>query len=233
MSCSDNEPAFFPDFKYEYYPLDSGFTVEYQVDSIRYSFLNPGVQIDTISYFIREVIGDTFTDDIGQVNHRIWRLRKDSTSGPWYVDRAWSALLTTTNIEKNEDGLRYIKFIFPIKMNSSWNGNLYIDAQYNDPLNPSGFEYLFGWEYAVQELDVPFTTGMLSFDSTCLILQADEENLLEKTYSVERYAKGVGLVYKELWFLQTQKVDPVSQQLPFEEKAENGFILKARVIDYY
>lgn len=233
ISCKKSNNIGNPDFKYSYYPLDSGSTVEYEVDSIRYSFLNPGVQIDTIHYYIKEVVGDTFTDDIGQLNYRIWRYRKDSANAPWHVDRAWSLLTTTTNLQKNEDGLRYIKLTFPPRPNKSWNGNLYIDALYDDPLSPSGFEYLLGWEYEYTAVDQGTTINGFVFDSTLTVLQADDENLLEKTYSVEVYAKGVGLVSKELMFLTTQKVDPVSQQLPFVEKAENGFILKVTVTDFY
>jgi hypothetical protein len=231
--CKKSNTIGNPDFKYDYYPLDSGWTVEYEMESIRYSFLNPGVQIDTLHYFIKEVIGDTFTDDIGQINYRIWRFRKDSINAPWQIDRAWSLLTTSTNLQKNEDGLRYIKLVFPPRQGRQWNGNSYIDALYNDPFSPSGFEYLFGWEYELTEVDIPFMLNGFSFDSTLTVLQADDENLLEKTYSEERYAKGVGLIYKKLVHLTTQRVDPISQQLPFEEKAENGFILTVKVTDFY
>lgn len=233
ISCSKDQEPFVVDYKYDYYPVDSGITVVYQVDSIRYSFLNPGVQIDTLSYFIKETIGDTFLDDLGQINYRVWRYRRDSISQPWQIDRAWSLMHTVTNLQKNEDGLRFIKLVFPPKPDQNWNGNQYIDAQYNDPLNPSGFEYLLDWTYKITALDVTANIGGMAFDSTLSILQQDDENLLEKTYSLEQYAKGVGMIYKELWHLTTQRVDPASQLLPFEEKAENGFILKMTVIDYY
>jgi hypothetical protein len=232
-ACKKDASLSNPDFKYDYYPLDSGHTVEYAVDSVRFSFLNPGVQIDTISYFIKEVVGDTFTDDLGQVNYRVWRYRKDSVTQAWRTDRAWSLLATPSNLQKNEDGLRYIKLVFPPRLGKEWSGNLYINALYDDPLTPSGFEYLLDWEYEYTLLDQPYTLSGLNFDSTLCVLQADDENLLEKTYSKDIYAKEVGMIYKELWYLTTQKVDPVSQQLPFEEKAENGFILFVRAIDFY
>ena len=53
--------------------------------------------------------------------------------------------------------------------------------------------------------------------------QSDPKILTEKRYSLEKYAKGVGLVYREIRILDTQKLDASTA---WEKKAQKGFITK-------
>jgi len=43
------------------------------------------------------------------------------------------------------------------------------------------------------------------------------------------YAENVGLIYKEYWDLKTQDIQV---GVPWEEKAEEGWIIRQKVIDY-
>lgn len=56
----------------------------------------------------------------------------------------------------------------------------------------------------------------------------DKENAIEKTFAKEVYARGIGMVYKEWWHLETQKI----VDDPWLEKAEKGYIIKMQIIDY-
>jgi uncharacterized small protein (DUF1192 family) len=55
---------------------------------------------------------------------------------------------------------------------------------------------------------------------------ADSSNV-QKVYSVEKYAKNIGLVYKELWRLDAQLVDDQK----YEDNAVFGFILRQYAVD--
>jgi hypothetical protein len=65
-----------------------------------------------------------------------------------------------------------------MKIGLSWDGWAFIP----EPA-PELFKYA--------EIDSPF----LGFDSTALVIQRNNENLLEKQYFAERYARNTGLIY--------------------------------------
>jgi hypothetical protein len=68
-----------------------------------------------------------------------------------------------------------------------------------------------------------------TYNQVAIVSLADSENLIEYRWGREYYAKGIGLIYKELRVLDTQKIDPTTA---WEEKAEKGFIVKQRLLSY-
>jgi len=211
----------------EYYPLEIGFWQEYQVDSISFNDFTTPITIDTNSYFIKEIVESAFLDLNNEENLRIEKFtRNDSTS--WSIDQIFSAKVSDVNLQKVENDLRFIKLVFPPKENKTWNGNIYIDA-----IDEATLEYYnpkkYSWEYVYLDVHEAKTVGNFSFDSTVTIIQIDDENLFEKKYSKEIYAKNIGLVYKELMILETQ-TPPNGQS--FMDRVEKGFILKYTISDY-
>ena len=55
------------------------------------------------------------------------------------------------------------------------------------------------------------------------------EQLKDPTSQFEKYAKDIGLIYKEMWILDTQKSESAA---PWEVKAEEGFILKKSLVSF-
>ena len=86
-----------------------------------------------------------------------------------------------------------------------------------------------GWEYSYTEIDVPQIINNISFDSTLSILHVDNVTLINKTFSMEVYARNVGLVYKELVFLNSQRVDIGLDWDNPEKWDRNGFILRMKI----
>lgn len=215
------------DLGYNYYPTEIGFWQEYQVDSVFYSdFTNP-ISVDTFSFQIKEVIESSFLDLNANENLRIEQYKKDATSS-YQIRHIFSLKASAVNIQKVENDLRYIKMVFPIKENKSWNGNIYLDVKEEPTLNYLNTEK-YDWNYVYTSVHESLQIGNFTFDSCVTVMQIDEENLFEKKYSKEIYAKNVGLVYKELLVLDTQ-TPPSSAS--FLERAENGFILKYTILDY-
>ena len=58
----------------------------------------------------------------------------------------------------------------------------------------------------------------------------NNDNAIEKSFSVEKFAKGVGMIYKELIVLELFPPTVVGQDWQGREK--NGFILKMEIIDF-
>lgn len=46
-------------------------------------------------------------------------------------------------------------------------------------------------------LNVPLSLGTLSFDSSLTVTQLNLDNILDSRYYIEKYAAGIGMVYKE------------------------------------
>lgn len=215
------------DLEKDYFPLEINFWQEYKVDSITFSdFTNP-VTIDTSSYFLKELIESDYLDLSNNTNYRVEQYKRYENSS-WFINNIFSQKATNINFQKVENDLRFIKLVFPPELNKTWNGHIYIDVIDEPSLdfyNPTKFE----WEYTFTAIDEKLEIGEFTFDSCVTVIQIDEENLFEKKYSKEIYAKNVGLVYKELMILETQAAP---SNAPFVERAENGFILKYTITDY-
>lgn len=219
FSCKKGESDFTPEYKYDYFPVDTGFYVIYDVDSITFdNNFNPPLS-DTNSYQIREYYESVFIDNQGREATRIERYsRKDSTQS-WRIKNAWYAVLNQTSAERVEENLRFIKLVFPPANDETWDGNKFLNIT-------SDISYYEDWEYEMSEVGNSYSINGLSFDETLLVSHIDEENLIEKTFSTERYARGVGLIEKEFLHLEKQNVsNPWSQP-------ESGFIIRMRVLDY-
>lgn len=183
---------------YNYYPLTPGHYVTYAVDSFYYSATNyPTISIDTIHYEIKELIDTSFIDNEGRTSFRIERYRRANSADNWALDRIWSANNNNIILDKNEDDLHFIKLVFPVLEGKTWRGNGMIVAQDEN-------EYLKDWTYKYVDVNSSFVVGAETFDSTLTVMQIDDENLIEKKFAYERYAKGVGMIYKEIKFLGKQ-----------------------------
>lgn len=210
-----------------YFPLAINHWQTYQVDSITVSDFTDPVSFDTVSYMIRESIDTTFLDLNNVENFRI-EAHKRYANSSWFIQDIFSAKATAFNIQKVENDLRFIKLAFPVAENSSWNGNIYIDVL-DEPTLDFYHTEKYEWNYQYSEVNTAMEIGAFTFDSCVVVTQIDEENLFEKKYSKEIYAKNVGLVFKELIILKTQK-PPSSAS--FIARAENGFILRYTISDY-
>ena len=71
----------------------------------------------------------------------------------------------------------------------------------------------------------------MSFDSTLLVTQLADSNLIEKKISVEMYAKNVGMIYKH--FASVKDNDAVIDfSKSFNERIDSGFDYYYRIHSY-
>ncbi|MBL7765157.1 MAG: hypothetical protein JNJ58_03615 [Chitinophagaceae bacterium] len=193
----------------EYFPVSIGHFVEYSVDSIVFDDFNQ--KIDTNHMEFRDEISESFNDAEGRPSYVVDRyVRPDSTF-------AWSSLLsyyiTATNfkLEVIEDNLRYIKLVFPVKLNTRWYGNTYLPTALNAEL-----QWMDKWDYKYVNVNEPFQQGLVNMNNTLTVTEADytegdpnnPDAFSARTFSKEVYAKEVGLVYREVtrWVYQPSVV---------------------------
>ncbi|MFM7054018.1 MAG: hypothetical protein ACKOX7_04685 [Bacteroidota bacterium] len=197
ISCKDDSaptPTPVQGLYFNYVPNEVGHTAVYNVSLITKDEFT-GNQ-DTLSYQLKELIESEFTDLSGRKTQRLELYTRADSTQPWVISDVWTANLLSDRYEKKEENITYVKLRFPLVEGNVWNGNLYNN--------------LAAQEYSLTSLNTPSILNGLSFDSTLTVLQSDYEDLLEKSFAVEKYATGAGLIYKESIFIKKDFNNPGS-----------------------
>ncbi|MBK6835459.1 MAG: hypothetical protein IPG89_14780 [Bacteroidetes bacterium] len=221
FSCKkDRELEESPDLGYDYFPVTMGKYIVYDVDSTVYYALPNEIAITT-NYRIKEVIDSVFKDNQNRDTYRITRYKKDYSPTvsyddmDWVIKDVWMANKTSTTAEVVEEDTRYIKLTFPTIKNSKWNGN----AQ-----NTIG-----DWQYKYTEVDKAISINGLNFDKTLTIQQKVDTPAIYYKFYQEKYAKGIGMIYKEI---SDYNYKIVSGTL-FPGQIYQGVSYKMTVVDYH
>jgi hypothetical protein len=188
--CKKDEPTPL-DLGYGYFPTRIGHWIEYDVDSAWIDELNN--RQGQVSYPLRETLESDFTDPEGRPAERILRELKDSL-GNWGPKDVWWQVSNSQRAERAEENLRKIKLVFPVREDQTWNTNAYNTS------SPLTLTY--------EEVDVPWSANGMSFDSTCLVVTTFVNNFVDTVRYNERYAKNVGLVYRQVDVSRTQYIYP-------------------------
>ncbi len=222
-SCGKNETETLPNRGNDYYPLSIGKTSLFDLDSVIYDPMATGINIDTYRWQAREILSDTFRSKTGDLNFVVDRSIKDKTSVNWTATETFSASLTDQFGLLSENNLTFIKLPVYFEVGTSWDGNLFNDV--NTKLIVAGEilePFSKKWTFEVISYGKPEKIGGKDYPDVLTIqAQSDPKILTEKRYSLEKYAKGVGLVYREIKILDTQKLDAA---MAWEKKAQKGFI---------
>jgi hypothetical protein len=179
----------------DYFPLTAGKYVTYNLDSIVY-YTNFNVSAVSKSYQVKLLVDAPVTDAQGRPAWRIIRSIRTGTTGPFTTDNVFMAVNTGNTIEFIENNLRFIKLASPIRQDYTWQGNRYIDVSSLG----SQLKYLDGWDYTYDSINVQSTIGSLMVDNTIKVAQIDNETAIDRTFSEEKYAKGIGLVYRHFHY---------------------------------
>lgn len=194
----------------DYYPLQVGKYITYSLDST--VFINFGTKDTVIKYQVKHQVDALITDNLGRPAYRIIRFIRKTAANPWVPDNTFMAVPTTGTVEFIENNMRFVKMAAPIKNGFSWKGNTYIDTY---SLN-SDVKYLDDWDYTYDSLNTPITLGAITVDSTLKVAQRDEvignpsdvNSYSEINFGAERYAKGLGLVYRNFLHVEYQPPRP-------------------------
>ena len=182
----------------DYFPLTVGKYITYSLDSIVY-YTNFNTSAVVKSYQVKQVVDAQITDALGRPAYRILRYIRTGTTGPWTPDNTFMAVPTDNNIEYVENNLRFIKLVSPIRQDYSWQGNKYIDVSSAS----STLKYMDGWDYTYDSINMPAKVGALTIDNTIKVAQIDNQTSIDRTFSEEKYAKGIGLVYRNFLYWNT------------------------------
>lgn len=184
-----------------YFPTTIGKYITYRLDStIPTQF---GADTTVRSYRVRDTYDAEIKDGLGRKAFRVFRsISNVAGTLPYTANNTFSATPVDEDwVEWNENNLRFMKLRFPMQEGFTWRGNSFIDAtSLNSPVR-----YLAEWEYVYQNVGQPYTVNGKTFPNTVTILQRDEvlpegpfnpAFYKQWNYSIEVYAEGIGLIYK-------------------------------------
>ena len=164
-----------------FYPINIGDYREYKVQEVKYTILNPP---DTINYFLKEQIGNSFSNQTGGITYTLNRFKRNDDSIPWEIDSVWTVIKSETNVVVSENNVPYAKLIFPVLDEKKWDGNAFNILE----------EELYTYEDTFQ----PLSLNDNNFNSTLKVIQEfNPDSIVMRDLRSEIYAENVGLIYKE------------------------------------
>ena len=210
FSCTDKKEIFETEPLSDYLPLQPGKYITYRIDSLTHTDF--GKSLETHSYQVKHVVDAEITDNLGRKSYRIYRfLRNADGTGEWSNNGAYFITPLADRIEVIEDNLRFIKLHAPLKEGYNWKGNSYLSL---DPYSSAGFTlfgYMKNWEYNYDSFTSSFTHQGYEYNDVWTV---EEENYGTnfpvtdptapggKIRAVEKYAKNIGLVYREYMIME-------------------------------
>lgn len=196
----------------EYFPLVSGNTLIYKITEINID--KPSEIFDTTIYYLKEIIDIPLLDNENDTAYRIERYTRFSSDDNWIIHSVWSAKITENTAEKVEENYRYVKIRFPVRTGYTWNGNIYNECE--------------SQEYRVSSVNSYYQIGDFVFDSCLTVVHDSSSSLIHKDLDYEVYAYRIGLVYKEMTYLNSQEV---IFDVPIEERVTTGTIYKQELVE--
>jgi hypothetical protein len=218
----------------EFYPLSVGNVFTYRMDSTR---LTNFTKFTTAYYLVKDTVTGTFLDNQGRTCYSVSRLQTDTLmSQPYQYNYTYYVVYDKNKIEYVDgSNLRFIKLTNPVSFNTVWLGNIYLDAIQDSITSNTSYT---GWNYQYTSITAPYSVSDSLYQNTLTVQQAsdssagvfDETKVNRKTYSIEVYAQGAGLVYKEFtnYFFQP----PMSNPYQAGHYEDGSFSIKLRLIKY-
>ncbi len=211
-SCDEKEELSSDEIS-EYYPTSVGKYIIYRLDSL--VFTNFGRTTEIHKYQVKHQVDAQILDNLGRPAYRVYASIRDSAGTlPWQQMGTFTITVMEDQIEVQEDNLRFIKLHMPVNDGFSWKGNRYL------PTEPYSGQFAFFpdndmeiWDYYYDGPPSSYTYDGRVYDEVLTVEEFNESFNVPVTSpnavgymirSVERYAKGIGPVFRhyELWEYQ-------------------------------
>lgn len=220
FSCKDEKEEFQAEPLTDYLALEPGKFITYRIDSLVFVDFQRNPEIH--SYQVKHVVDALVTDALGRPSYRIYRyLNNEDGTDNWQPNGTYFITALSDQIELVEDNLRFIKLHAPLREGTSWKGNSYLPT---DPYEPFGFNFsndddMQNWDFYFQFFESSVSINGETYNDVYTVEQQDDFSNVPisdplsygyKNRSVEKYSKGIGLVYREyeLWEYQPNLSGP-------------------------
>lgn len=178
FSCQNSAKTPFPAYGYEFFPLEIGRYVIYDVNKTVY---NLDGSVSKSNYQLKESVVDRFTSATRQEMYVLERYLRNNEAQNWKIDSVWSAYRTNNQAVRQENNISFVSLSFPLKENLEWNGNFF---------NTNSRE-----DYKLVDLNKPLVINKLNFAKTLKVRQAyNNGNKISLKAKEEIYAENVGII---------------------------------------
>lgn len=175
---TDLAPQALPE--HDYFPLQTGRFVVYDVEETRYALnANPVTQ----RYQLKEVTGPAFLDAARQTAYQLIRSRRTASDQPWLPDSLWTTRLSTNEAIRAENGQEIVKLVFPVSDFLIWNANRHNTREADG--------------YELRNVGLLFRVQATEFPETVTVVAQEDSTLIALDKRLEVYARQVGMVYRE------------------------------------
>lgn len=232
FSCKKESEQLTPDSPSAYVPTQAGKYIVYRTDSTVYT--NFGSREEVRYFQEKNVVDAEFIDATGRPSYRVFRFMRDSGGiNPWAPSGTFVITPTETGVEVTENNLRVVKLATPIRQDFSWLGNRYLpDDPYYSLWEFSNDNFMSGWNFTYTGVNESINIRGKRIDSVATVFQIADSlgipingstSFAYKTFSEEKYAKGIGLVQQEYVMWEYQIVPRPNKR---------GFGIKRVMIDH-
>ncbi len=170
-----------PDFHYEYFALEEGRYVIYDVMNVVHDD-GATIKHDTTYSQLKTVWKGEYIDNQGRTAREFWRYTRDSTAGVWVLKDVWTGIIDGIRAELIEENERVIKLIFAPTLQKLWNANAYNQQ--------SELECFY------RDIQSDTTINNINFDPTVTVEIKTQNSLIDSVHFYEVYAENIGLIYK-------------------------------------
>lgn len=207
--CSKETDQYQTDAPSDYFNMAPGKYILYDLDST--VFVNFG-QLDTVIHYQAKDIVDTLVTD--NLNRDAWRViryirpAESTNEADWTPKLTYLVIPGTQHVEVVENNMRALKVQIPVNPGSTWKGNSAIgNSPFQSLFQFSNDEDIQYWDYTYVSTNETVTINDQSYPETVSITQVEDsvnvpieapEAFAYRNYWNEQYAKGVGLVSKEV-----------------------------------
>jgi len=207
--CKKETASFNSDQPSEYFNLAPGKFIIYDLDSTLY--VNYGQTDTVIHYQAKDLVDTVITDNLNRPAWRVIRYLRDAQStneADWVPKLTYMIVPGEKTVEVVENNLRYQKLQLPVTTGFSWKGNSSLpNSPYESIYQFSNDEDIQYWDYNYDAINEAIDINSTTYQNTISITQAADsvnapidypEVFAYRNYWTEKYAKGIGLVYKEV-----------------------------------
>ncbi len=201
FSCKKDSVVFY-DLGQKYFPISLHEYSVFLVDCTAYN----GFTLDTTFHtkYVKILYSDVFTDNEGDTVFKTLFYEKSKIEDSWRLNQSTITKVLPQRIEFVEQNTTYIKFIFPVKNNSTWNENAF------NTLDDNILQY--------KNVHNEYSDNFKLYDSTVTVFSDPIENLITIKTREEIYSKNIGLVSKLIKDIDIQNSNGYIIQWTFLEK---------------
>lgn len=213
FSCTKKTEQFVSEKISDYWPLAVGKYITYRLDST--VFANFGRSEEQHRYQVKHIVDELITDNQGRPSYRVVKFLRDSAgTREWIPNGTYFITPLNDQIEVVEDNLRFIKLHQPFRLTMTWKGNSFLSSDpYSSLYSFSNDDNMNDWNYKYEKFEQTAAIGSQTLNQVYTVSLVNESlnapvtdtrSYGYRNFALEKYAKNIGPVYRELLMWEYQ-----------------------------